>query len=483
MRRLRFLATTLLSIALAAACGCSGPLTVDRFDDDPTATACLADVPDDCSLRGAILNANRTLGPGVIDVPAGDYLLVAAGRDEDEGLTGDLDITDAVEIYGRLAPSGFPAVRIDAQSADRVIHVHPLVLGSAVRVQAIELREGDTGWRFGDPPTSTADGGLVLNDGAALTLDQCRLRIGLARYGGLVASRGILAITASTLDGGEAVLGGGGLVNGDPEVPGSGGSVALARTTVTRNDISYFHTPSPFGGGGGVLNAAGGAMLIQDSTVSENTYTLHDSGGPAFTGGGGIRNLAQLDISGSLFELNETDGDSTPRGGAILNDGALQIRNTTFHQNGCCSGSLGDAAVFNTGIASLDHVTFAFDVAAVWVESGHVESANSLFRSSSTFPGPPACAGGELISLGGNLEAPSNTCGLHEPTDQVGVADPGLATIASNGGPTKTIALLATSPAIDGGIPGACLATDQRGEPRDDGHCDIGAFERQASDP
>ena len=33
----------------------------------------------------------------------------------------------------------------------------------------------------------------------------------------------------------------------------------------------------------------------------------------------------------------------------------------------------------------------------------------------------------------------------------VGVADPGLGTLADNGGPTQTIALLAGSPAIDAG--------------------------------
>ena len=73
--------------------------------------------------------------------------------------------------------------------------------------------------------------------------------------------------------------------------------------------------------------------------------------------------------------------------------------------------------------------------------------------------------------------------------NQVGVANPGLGTLASNGGPTETIALLAGSPAIDSGSNalavdphGSPLTTDQRGAgfPRIvNGTVDIGAFEVQ----
>jgi hypothetical protein len=73
--------------------------------------------------------------------------------------------------------------------------------------------------------------------------------------------------------------------------------------------------------------------------------------------------------------------------------------------------------------------------------------------------------------------------------NQVGVANPGLGTLASNGGPTQTVALLAGSPAIDAGDdsvlgPPLSLTTDQRGLARLAGsHVDIGAFEFGASAP
>jgi hypothetical protein len=52
-----------------------------------------------------------------------------------------------------------------------------------------------------------------------------------------------------------------------------------------------------------------------------------------------------------------------------------------------------------------------------------------------------------------------------------------LASLAMNGGSTKTHALLVGSPAIDA-VASPCIAFDQRGEPRPEGNgCDIGAFE------
>lgn len=54
--------------------------------------------------------------------------------------------------------------------------------------------------------------------------------------------------------------------------------------------------------------------------------------------------------------------------------------------------------------------------------------------------------------------------------------DPRLRSLADNGGPTLTHALLQGSPAIDTGDPNTCGASDQRGVDRVD-VCHVGAYE------
>jgi hypothetical protein len=65
-------------------------------------------------------------------------------------------------------------------------------------------------------------------------------------------------------------------------------------------------------------------------------------------------------------------------------------------------------------------------------------------------------------------------------SDHPNVAAPGLGTLAPNGGPTQTISLQATSPAVDAIRAARCPAhKDQRGVKRPQGpRCDVGAFER-----
>ncbi len=92
-----------------------------------------------------------------------------------------------------------------------------------------------------------------------------------------------------------------------------------------------------------------------------------------------------------------------------------------------------------------------------------------------------------LIGTGGSGGLTSGTGG-----NQVGVVNPGLGTLADNGGPTQTIALLAGNPAINAGsnalavdpTTGNPLTTDQRGAgfPRIvGGTVDIGSYEVQGT--
>ncbi len=91
------------------------------------------------------------------------------------------------------------------------------------------------------------------------------------------------------------------------------------------------------------------------------------------------------------------------------------------------------------------------------------------------------CLNGSATSQGYNI-SDDNTCAFANTGDQNGVA-PGAGLdpkgLQNNGGPTQTIALLSTSPAVDLIPIASCtLTTDQRGTTRPQGKgCDAGAYE------
>jgi hypothetical protein len=90
-----------------------------------------------------------------------------------------------------------------------------------------------------------------------------------------------------------------------------------------------------------------------------------------------------------------------------------------------------------------------------------------------------------ITDAGYNIED-ADTCGFSAANNSKPSTDPKLASsLANNGGPTKTIALLKGSPALNA-IPeatngcGTEITTDQRGVSRPQGKgCDIGAFEKK----
>jgi len=81
-----------------------------------------------------------------------------------------------------------------------------------------------------------------------------------------------------------------------------------------------------------------------------------------------------------------------------------------------------------------------------------------------------------FASQGHNLLSSSDGCtGFGAQGDAI-ASNPRIAQLASNGGPTQTVALRAGSPAIGAARLGTAPGIDQRGRVRNDP--DIGAFER-----
>ena len=155
-------------------------------------------------------------------------------------------------------------------------------------------------------------------------------------------------------------------------------------------------------------------------------------------------------------------------------------------------GKVGEGGgIFNSDAEiSLYYATLAGNVApsgaGIYDDDGYGTLRDSILASN--HPSPAAKAEADckqnvhadtLTSLGGNVIAEGG-CVTKRTSSDVVTARPGLAVLAANGGPTRTMALVASSPAVNLAH-GDCLATDQRGMPRPTaGTCDAGAYQLAA---
>lgn len=220
--------------------------------------------------------------------------------------------------------------------------------------------------------------------------------------------------------------------------------------------------------------------MINDSTINNNTAI---QGGGLFSDGTNSGHALVL-INNSTFANNSAQQD----GGAIVNQGnedgdaSVIVTNTTFDGN--FAGSLtcncnSAAAILNLGDAGAN--------------DGIADVGDTIFNADPTERNV-VNQGGTFISHGYNLTNDAGVLnlfggigGFDAQGDQIDtnpMLDP--AGLQDNGGPTRTIALLPASPAIDTGDPNFTPAPffDQRGPGFDrvvNGRIDKGSFEVQGA--
>ena len=194
------------------------------------------------------------------------------------------------------------------------------------------------------------------------------------------------------------------------------------------------------GGAGGGLHLTTGASAVTNVTFNANAT---GDGGPAGSSHGGTPAGAA--------------GGNGGRGASLHGLGTVTVTNATVRAGALGGGGAGSAPGGATG--------------TLGIGSGLVRDGGTLTVRNSILNGV-TCAGTITDGLR-NLDFPASAC-------PGAVADPKLAPLAANGGPTNTFRLLAGSAALDG-VPAAganCPAADQRGAVRPFGPgCDIGAFE------
>jgi uncharacterized repeat protein (TIGR01451 family)/CSLREA domain-containing protein len=223
------------------------------------------------------------------------------------------------------------------------------------------------------------------------------------------------------------------------------GTVLVVNTTISGNNSS---------GGGGIFNDTAGKLTVEDSTIARNSTKGQ---------GGGIGDASTnvTTITNTTIAANTASGSGNQGGGIYDANGraGLFATNVTIDAN---SAPIGANVYFN-------------NLSAGGLENTIV--ANPLGGGSNC-----GTTGAEPKSLGHNLEDDAGTvappsCGFVAASDLSGV-NPKLGPLTSNGGPTKTMALLSGSPAIDHGMTVPGVTTDQRGDTRPVGAApDIGAYE------
>jgi hypothetical protein len=385
---------------------------------------------------------------------------------------------------------------------------------------------GGNGGNFNNGSGSNAMGGSIYFAGGMLNIDGSRIDNsaanggnggnqdqngqtnggfgGLAQGGGVWLGAGTVSINnttfeSTTANGGNSGTGGNG---SEPAGPADGGALySMGNVTVSN---STFHLAGATGGrsgdtfgstclgghtsleGGG---ARGGAIFADAGTLIINTATFANN----FAVGGNGGNGGQI---GGGCGAHGKGGFAY--GGAIANNAAtINMKHGTLSLNNAQAGNTG----VNQGGANKPPQLVAEGTgggirvgpASVTLENTIIANntaANGLGDTTGA-PTPGPNVDGAVTSNGHNLlGTATEATGFTGPGDQTG-ADPLLAALADNGGPTETMALSPGSPAIDAGV-AAGASFDQRGKPRtydDPGVAnaatsdatDIGAFELQPS--
>jgi hypothetical protein len=326
-------------------------------------------------------------------------------------------------------------------------------------------------YRLTIPPRSPADDPLTdfdLGRGALKLLRPVTIAGAGARQtvvDGTGITRVFANFTAATITG--LTITGGFMPPISPLLPlpiGGGGVANIGVLRLQRVAVSGNHADF----GAGIFNYPLSFLTISDSVVNGNSGL--EAAGIRFDSGGLVVNTT---ITGNTaVSRADRPGTESGFGAGVDARGAtpstLTIVNSTIAGNSASKGGGGINVAqgyppFIVGILLAQSVRLRNTIVA-----GNVDAAGSSADCNSLGIVSFRSAGHNLASDG--------SCPFRLPSD-LRNTDPLLGPLASNGGPTDTLALLPGSPAINAGGSAGCPATDQRGVPRPPAHCDIGAFQ------
>ncbi len=379
----------------------------------------------------------------------------------------------------------------------------------------------------------TANGGAIYTTNGSLSLTGCSLsRNTCDSYSTLPAAGGAICIVAgnacfnncnfNTNGAVGSVSGGGG--TSFAMIPGTGGAIALLSGSLMVEHCQFFNNLARNGSVTGLAGwSAGGAIYSAATANIANSLFINNSASPPGLAklpqdsrGGAIHNSGTMQLNGCCICSNFVQGTSggqfqsgTGAGGnsygaGVFNAGQLRMTNCTialnmaqggFGYSGVTNGAAIGAGICNAtnAITICMNVTIASNLCSAagtgpygynplngFSAGDQVANFGGTLRLHNTllaYAGTNGNAYGTITDDGYNISS-DGSAALFASGTSYNFTDPKLGPLADNGGPTLTMAPLASSPAIDFGDANGAPHSDQRGllRPYGDG-VDIGAVE------
>ena len=257
--------------------------TADTFDG-----VCDAD----CSLREAVQAANEHRGADNIRLAPGTYTLTRPSPidtttplDEEDNVGGDLDIKDDLSIAGSYGATTV----IDANHIDRIFQVFPHVRFNVNNLTITNGSHANAGGGLYNAGATTMTNSLFIGNSVGNQLDN------EYAFGGAIANFGTLTLEHTDVtrngilnEGRLSDAGGGAIYNA--------GVLTIHRSNVSLNTSLGDVGRDDWGGsGGGLFNAVTGRAFIDQSLF------IYNASGPFDGEGDGIRNFGSLTITNSSF--------------------------------------------------------------------------------------------------------------------------------------------------------------------------------------
>ena len=453
---------------------------------------------DTCSLREAIIatNQNADFGGCVADQPYGfDQIefdpaiegevirLTLNGAGEDASLTGDLDITDSLQIIG--ASSGTEingnAELSSAATTDRVFDIRlaqSTPFPAVVDFERLKISNGRPPTPLGVP--EVCGGGIRVSANSSLgvfnsvVMDNSIVLSPVPARGAGICVDGTLSLLTSEVSDN--------FMSGSANLFGAGIGLDGARINTGASRIRFNSANGAITSGGGIAARNSGSVVVRNSEISSNdVFSLNDD---VYGGGIYAENAVQVRVSNSTISDNSVralsfvSAQQADGGGMYLNmdgGGTLELRNSTIFNNEARSPN--GAEAFTAGINAF---------------AGPVELANTIIGGNFSDNDLFDCSNGEQwTSFGYNLV--QRNCGITASTDDQFGVSPQLGPLSVSGivfpltQQPATHAPVSGSPVIDAGNPAIstsfpdCFPRDQREFVRvgisGPIRCDIGAHE------